>query len=119
MGGLIGTGCDTEERARLARTLERDPGFLTRWFSAAERAAIVAAPDPTDLALCIFCLKEAAIKALWRELPLGPAAVQALPAPDGAYTLSLTSPTRTPLCLTGRCGSDETHAWAEVLAWCR
>ena len=117
MGELIGVGCDTEERARLARTLERDPGFLPRWFSAAECAAIAAAPDPTGLALRIFCLKEAAIKALWRELPLGPAAVQALPGPNGAYNLSLTIVAQSPPCLTGRCGGDEVHAWAEVLAW--
>jgi hypothetical protein len=113
--GLIGVGCDTEERARLARALQRDPGFLQRWYSPSERAAIDAADDPIGLALRIFCLKEAAVKALWSLGPLGPDAVEALPRAKG-FRLALRKP-GLDACLQGSAGADADHAWAEVLAF--
>jgi len=116
VGALIGVGCDTEERARLAPVLERDPHFLARWYSAAERAVIAAAPDPAGLALRIFCHKEAAIKALWRARPLSPAAVEALPAADGGLSTALRDASVSAR-LEALDGGDGAHAWAQVLAW--
>ena len=71
-GRLVGVGCDTETRQRLALALERHPRFLARWFDADERALVAAAPDPVGEALRRFCLKEAVVKALWEQERLTP-----------------------------------------------
>jgi hypothetical protein len=71
-GHLIGVGCDTETRARLAEALDRHPRFLERWYDAGERRSIAGSQDPLGEALRRFCLKEAAIKALWTRVPLTP-----------------------------------------------
>jgi len=113
---LVGAGCDTEQRERLARVLLRRPSFLQRWYTACEQEAIARSDDPTATALLHFCLKEAAIKALWPRLQLGPQAVEVHFHQASAH-LCLPSHPAAQLELEARCGSDATHAWAEVLAW--
>lgn len=113
---LVGAGCDTEQVERLARVLRRRPTFLQRWYTTREQQAIAVAADPTAKALLHFCLKEAAIKALWPRLQLGPQAVEVHLDHEGAH-ISLPNHATTPLELEARCGSDASHAWAEVLAW--
>ncbi|MDP2359355.1 MAG: 4'-phosphopantetheinyl transferase superfamily protein [bacterium] len=113
---LIGVGCDTEERSRLEGVLARDPAFLGRWFTAKEQEAIARAADGPGLALRLFCLKEAAVKALWRHIPLGISRIEALPAPEG-YRLCALDPRTATLRLDGHCQADARHAWAEVLAF--
>ncbi len=113
---LVGVGCDTEERARLERTLERDSSFLERWFLSLERHALSAAPDPVGLALQLFCLKEAAIKALWAQHQVGPDSVECRWIPDAGWSLSLL-PGRRGLKLEGQAGLEGDLGWARVLAW--
>lgn len=113
---LVGVGCDTESRARLAHVLERRPGFLQRWYTPREQEAVAGAADPLDLALRLFCLKEAAIKAAWLVVKLSPRTVEGQDCPEGAR-LSLTSAQGASLRLEAECGSDAHHAWAQVLCW--
>ncbi|MFA7330635.1 MAG: 4'-phosphopantetheinyl transferase superfamily protein [Candidatus Delongbacteria bacterium] len=113
---LVGVGCDTEERARLERTLERDSGFLERWFLPLERQALGAAPDPVGLALQLFCLKEAAIKALWAQHQVGPDSVECRWSSDAGWSLRLL-PGRRGLQLEGQAGLEGDLGWARVLAW--
>lgn len=75
---LVGIGCDTEELARFRQTIERSPGFLKRWYSAAEREEQGQAADPLYHALCQFTLKEALIKACWELKALTPASIEVL-----------------------------------------
>lgn len=113
---LVGVGCDTESRERLARVLERRPSFLQRWYTPREQEAVARAADPLDLALRLFCLKEAAIKAAWLAERLSPRAVEGQDCPEGAQ-LCLTSSKGARLRLEAECGSDAHHAWAQVLCW--
>lgn len=112
---LAGVGCDTEERARLEATLGRDPGFLERWFLPEEHAQLAQAPDPTQVALQIFCLKEAAIKALGSEHALSLRSVCCLPDGKGGWLLSLAG--RRGFSLEGLAGVENGLGWARVLAW--
>jgi len=113
---LAGVGCDTEERARLERTLGRDPGFLERWFLPEEHALLAQSPDPTLVALQIYCLKEAAIKSLGSEHALSLRSVVCLPDNRGGWMLALDS--RYPgYALEGLAGVEDGLGWARVLAW--
>lgn len=113
---LVGVGCDTEERERLRRTLERDSGFLDRWFLPSERAALDAAPDPLGLALQIFCLKEAAVKSLWSHRQLAPDKVECRWSPREGWQLAPV-PGLPAVWLEGHAGLEGELAWARVLAW--
>lgn len=113
---LAGVGCDTEERTRLEATLGRDPGFLERWFLPEEHALLAQSPDPTQVALQIFCLKEAAIKALGSEHALSLRSVRCLPDGRGGWMLSL-SGGRLGFTLEGLAGVENGLGWARVLAW--
>lgn len=112
---LLGVGCDTELRARLGLVLERRPSFLERWFTPQEQAAIRAAADGLGLALRLFCLKEAAVKALWPQCKLSPRAIQAEFAGE-VVSLCLVKG-QAGLVLEGWCQCAATHAEAQVLAW--
>jgi phosphopantetheinyl transferase (holo-ACP synthase) len=112
---LAGVGCDTEERSRLEATLGRDPGFLERWFLPEERALLAQSPDPTQVALQIFCLKEASIKALGSEHALSLRSVCCLPDGRGGWMLSLAG--RRGFSLEGLAGVENGLGWARVLAW--
>jgi hypothetical protein len=113
---LVGVGCDTEARGRLAKVLERRPTFLQRWYTPLEQGAVSSADDPLDMALRLFCLKEAAIKAAWPLVKLGPRSVEGRLSPAG---IQLQVPTKMSLNLRleAECFSDPTHAWAQVLCW--
>jgi phosphopantetheinyl transferase (holo-ACP synthase) len=113
---LAGVGCDTEERTRLEGTLGRDPGFLERWFLPEEHALLAQSPDPTLVALQIYCLKEAAIKSLGSEHALSLRSVVCLPDDRGGWILALDS--RYPgYALDGLAGVEDGLGWARVLAW--
>jgi phosphopantetheine--protein transferase-like protein len=75
---LTGIGCDTEDLARFRQTIERSPGFIKRWYSAAEREEQQEASDPLYHALCQFTLKEALIKACWELKALTPSSIEVL-----------------------------------------
>lgn len=111
---LLGVGCDTEERARLAEVLARRPGFLDRWFLLSERTEQHAAVDATTHALCQFCLKEAAIKACWSHVQLTPSSIEVLLEQD---SLRILHPAAAGIRLEWRLHRSEGHAEAEVLAW--
>ena len=113
---LVGVGCDTEERSRLERTLERDPGFLERWYRPEERADLQKASDPVGLALQFFCLKEAAIKALWSCGPLGPDSVECHWSQSEGWRLR-PLPVPPGVRLEGHAGLEGGLGWARVLAW--
>lgn len=112
---LAGVGCDTEERARLEATLGRDPGFLERWFLPEERAVLAQSPDPTHVALQIFCLKEAAVKSMGSGHSLSLRSVCCLPDDGGGWLLSLAGARG--FSLEGLAGVENGLGWARVLAW--
>ncbi|MCB1047490.1 MAG: 4'-phosphopantetheinyl transferase superfamily protein [Calditrichaeota bacterium] len=78
---LVGIGCDTEHTERFASLLAESDRFLQRWFTVDERQRFLAS-DNHELcilnATLLFTLKECVIKALWRQLPLLPDAVEVL-----------------------------------------
>ncbi len=79
---LLGLGCDTEQAARLDAAIERRPGFYARWFSERERRWIERTAAPQLERARIFCLKEAAVKAVNPLARIGIAGVEVFPEED-------------------------------------
>jgi phosphopantetheine--protein transferase-like protein len=73
---FMGLGCDVEDYARLGDVLQRRPAFLKRWFTPIEQQRITQATVPEQEACLLFCLKEATIKALWRQKHLSPSQIE-------------------------------------------
>ncbi len=111
-------GVDLIEISRIARALERHPGFRERCFTEAERAYCDAKPNPPQHYAARFAGKEAVGKALgsgvrftWREIEIAG-------RPKPAVTLSGTTKAWAERVGAGRIELSMTHSRELAQAVC-